>query len=145
MQNHRGVISNFNHLPDLVEKFMPPDKTAETGTVTELIRRQYAGHSWPGNVRELRNLIYDFILRGLDQSPPRPTFETAAGAAPKQTASDALPPEIFAVSWTEEALIDWYRNRAMNKFKTQNKAANALGCHPRTLERFCKKEKSHEH
>jgi len=132
-------------LSDLVEKFMPPDKTAETGTVTELIRRQYAGHTWPGNVRELRNLIYDFILRGLDRSPLRPTFETAAGVTPKPVAGDELPQEIITVGWTETELIDWYRNRAMNKFRTRNKAADALGCHPRTLERFSKKEKNHEH
>jgi len=131
-------------LADLVGKFLPPEKNAETGMVMEYLRQQYFNHEWRGNVRELRSLIYDFVLRGLDQSPPRPSFEKSFKVLKQDVADNSLPEEIANVCWTEEELLNWYRNRAIDKYKTKNKAADALGRHPRTLERLSKKEKKNE-
>jgi|GEM_PF-854454 len=133
-------LSDFidQDLPDLIEKFMPLENQTELGTVTEFLRSTYQDYQWPGNVRELRNVIFDYVLRGSDQTTPRPEFGTGDGTTAQRIDRNDIPQAIMDVSWTESELLSWYRRRALDKHKSRASAAGAIGVSIRTLERFCK-------
>jgi DNA-binding NtrC family response regulator len=131
----------------LIEKFVPEEKKTEIGMAAEIIAEQYGDYAWPGNVRELRNLVYEYILRG---GVHRKAFRKAASIvreAPSSAASQPsvdIPQGIIEVLWKEKQVMDWYRDRALNRYPSTEAAAKILGRSVKTLFRFTQNDQADE-
>ncbi|GBC62901.1 Fis family transcriptional regulator [Desulfonema ishimotonii] len=97
-------------------------------------------YSWPGNVRELMNLCERLVVMTEEE---RVDVEHLPGTLALRSEADALPREVWQaelpLAKILEAVEKKVLNRAMEKYRSQTKAADALGVNQSTIARKLKK------